>query len=132
MASVQDKLDKIQAADIDSGGRFKYILIKVYVVTFEPPVSAAKEKFKYVVRGYGDCPFHGDIYDRFVESLNKLEEGAYDTECVGGGRIAHEPKKITIFGYSQGYGQADHSISADILKKHFPSDYTITWNNDGY
>lgn len=43
----------------------------------------------------------GDIYDRFITQLNKIERGGYDAECVGGGRIIHEENKITVFGYSQ-------------------------------
>jgi phosphohistidine phosphatase len=83
--------------------------------------------------------------------LGSLESGGYDSECIGGGRITHEAKKITVFGYSQviqikinylinylilidfqGFGKADHSISVDVLKQHYPPDYKITWNDDGY
>jgi len=128
---VEEKLARVASVAIDDVGRFKYILIKVYALN-DPASSPSKEKFKYVVRGHADCPYHGDIYDRFVASLANLEEGGYDSECVGGGRIIHESKKISVFGYSQGYGKADHSITTDVLKKHYPSDYSISWNNDGY
>jgi len=36
-----------------------------------------------------------------VDTLKTIDGGGYDTECVGGGRITHEAKKITVFGYSQ-------------------------------
>lgn len=31
----------------------------------------------------------------------------------------------------QGYGQADHQMSTEILKKKYP-DYSITFSNEGY
>ena len=42
----------------------------------------------------------GDIYDKVQEALAKK---GMDTECLGGGRIVHDPDKKTIlvFGYSQ-------------------------------
>ena len=42
-----------------------------------------------------------------------------------------EEKSIEVFGYSQGYGKADHSISVDILKKKY-KDYKISWSDEGY
>lgn len=42
----------------------------------------------------------GDIYDKVQEELSKR---GLDTECLGGGRIVHDPEKksILVFGYSQ-------------------------------
>lgn len=42
----------------------------------------------------------GDIYDKIQE---ELAGAGLDTECLGGGRILHDPAKKTIevFGYSQ-------------------------------
>jgi len=56
--AIQQKLAKVPDVDIDSSGRFKYVLIKVYVAN-DPAGSPSKEQFKYVVRGYLDCPYHG-------------------------------------------------------------------------
>lgn len=41
-----------------------------------------------------------DIYDKVSEELEK--DGLLDCECVGGGRIKHDPqaKKIHVYGYS--------------------------------
>jgi len=41
-----------------------------------------------------------DIYDEVAPTI---EDAGLDCECVGGGRILHDPgkKKIEIFGYSQ-------------------------------
>ena len=54
---MADKLAQIPDVDIDPSGRFKYVLIKVYI----DDVSATPEteKSKYVVRGYADCLYHG-------------------------------------------------------------------------
>lgn len=56
-----------------------------------------------------------------------------DSEPLGGGRISHEPdnKKIHIYGYSQGYGKADHEITAQLVKDAYPG-YTISISDDGY
>ena len=53
--------------------------------------------------------------------------------CPGGGRIEHDEaqKKISVYGYSQGYGRADHTLTVKILEQEFP-DYSITWTNEGY
>lgn len=48
-----------------------------------------------------DMPFlAADIYDKVSEELEK--GGRLDCECVGGGRIKHDPqaKKIHVYGYS--------------------------------
>ncbi|XP_052789719.1 14 kDa phosphohistidine phosphatase-like isoform X2 [Mya arenaria] len=118
------KLKAVADVDIDKHGKFKYILIKVH--------DPEKEReFKHIVRGYSRASFHADIYDEIAPSI---EERGLDCECIGGGRISHEPnkKKIEIFGYSQGYGQANHSITARILSKKYREYDNITWNNEGY
>lgn len=42
----------------------------------------------------------GDIYDK-VQA--ELEASGFDTECLGGGRIFHDPIKgnVMVYGYSQ-------------------------------
>lgn len=66
----------------------------------------------------------------------KKGEEKMNFTCTGGGRIEHEPenKKIFVYGYSQGFGLAKHSISVELLKRKFnayPED-NITWSNEGY
>ncbi|CAK1601599.1 unnamed protein product [Parnassius mnemosyne] len=115
-------LDTIPKVDIDSSGIFKYILMNVYDKNKEekPPVI--------IVRGYKRCNYHSDIYDEVQEKLHPL-----DCEVLGGGRISHDSdlKQIQIYGYSQGYGKADHDITAKIIKD-FYTDYTITTSDEGY
>ena len=56
-----------------------------------------------------------------------------DCQCIGGGRILHEKsqKFIKVYGYSVGFGRADHTKTVEVLKTTFP-DYKIEWSNDGY
>ncbi len=46
---MSGKLDQVQNVDIDSGGRFKYILVKIS--------DGSREK--YIVRGYARAGYHG-------------------------------------------------------------------------
>ncbi|XP_052224405.1 14 kDa phosphohistidine phosphatase-like isoform X2 [Dreissena polymorpha] len=123
-ASKNPKLKAVPDVDIDKNGRFKYILIKVH----DPD---KEREFKHIVRGYARCEYHADIFDEVAPAI---EESGLDCEVLGGGRINHDSskKKIEINGYSQGYGQANHSITARILNKRFRDYDNITWNNDGY
>jgi len=125
LATMTNPLDNVIDADIDNNGRFKYILIKVH----NSP-EGGKETSKHIVRGYASCEYHGDIYDMVRPGI---EKNGLDCECVGGGRILHdaEKKAIQVFGYSQGFGKADHTISVGILEKKY-TDYKITWSDEGY
>ncbi|XP_026758923.1 14 kDa phosphohistidine phosphatase-like isoform X2 [Galleria mellonella] len=116
-------LDAVPKVDIDPSGVFKYILIKVH-----DEEKNNEETSTVIVRGYKRCNYHSDIYDEVQEKLQPL-----DCEPLGGGRISHEPdnKKIHIYGYSQGYGKADHEVTAKIVKDAYPS-YTITVSDEGY
>ncbi|KJH46212.1 Janus/Ocnus family protein [Dictyocaulus viviparus] len=96
---------------------------------FEQCADKSTKEEKYIVRGYYKCNFHANILDIARKNSGSL----FELKCVGGGRIRHEndAKEILVYGYSQGYGQADHSITVDILKKYYP-DYHITFSNEGY
>uniref|UniRef100_T1J788 Sex-regulated protein janus-A n=1 Tax=Strigamia maritima TaxID=126957 RepID=T1J788_STRMM len=120
------KLEDVADVDIDHG-RFKYILIKIY----ENSSPTGEEKSKYIVRGYSWAAYHADIYEKVDE---KLKETGIDAECVGGGRILHDLDKkcLSVYGYSTGYGKADHAITTEILKKKYPDYVNISWSNEGY
>ena len=72
-----------------------------------------------------------DIFEAVEPSITKLKCRA---ECVGGGRILHKPdvKSIFIYGYSQGYGRADHTITQKLIKEKYPQYSDISWSNEGY
>ncbi|CEF70530.1 14 kDa phosphohistidine phosphatase [Strongyloides ratti] len=114
-------LSTIKDVDIDPSGVFKYILIEA--------TDKATRESKMIVRGYGKCPYHADILDSVKEKETKDSK----FKCVGGGRINHDNdnKKILVYGYSVGYGKADHQITVDILKKDYP-EYKIEFSDEGY
>eukprot|EP00795_Rhopilema_esculentum_P010757 gene10757-19545_t len=121
MASLEDKLHSVSDVDIDNSGKFKYILIKV----------CAGSESKCIVRGFDWAEFHADIYDQVASGLSAL---GLTSECVGGGRILHVPneKKLFVYGYSMGFGKADHEITVQLLKKSYPTYNNISFSNEGY
>ena len=113
----------------ETGGTFKYIQITV--------TDAESQEEVILVRGWRSCQYHQDILSLFrrneVNNHPKKGNRRLKTSSPGGGRIEYdiESKKITCFGYSNSFGQADHEMSTEIIKKSFP-DFTVEWNNDGY
>jgi len=124
MASIDPS---IPAVEIDDG-TFKYVLIKVVGA---PANVESRENCMFLVRGYIRGSYHADIFEEFEESFRKKSK--LQAKCVGGGRIKHNStqKHIVVYGYSQGFGRADHSITCKVLRTKYP-DYTIEWNNEGY
>ncbi|ESO86341.1 hypothetical protein LOTGIDRAFT_150831 [Lottia gigantea] len=117
------KLTCIPDIQIDKSGKMKYILIKVH----DPEKD---REFKHIVRGICKAEYHADIFD---EISPNIESKGLDCECVGGGRIQVDASKKTlqIYGYSQGFGRADHAITAKLLERKY-KEYDITFTNDGY
>ncbi|MBN3323814.1 PHP14 phosphatase, partial [Atractosteus spatula] len=120
------RLAAIPEADIDADGVFKYVLIRVHT-TEEGDDTPSKD----IVRGYAWAEYHADIYDRVSEEIER--QGGLDCECVGGGRIRHDSqaKRLHVYGYSMGFGRANHSVATEKLKARYP-DYEVTWANEGY
>eukprot|EP00794_Sanderia_malayensis_P015768 gene15768-17359_t len=120
-ASLGEKLQAIDSIDIDSSGRFKYVLIKV--------TDGSNSKF--IARGYDWAEFHADIFEQVAPGLEAL---GLKPKCCGGGRIQHDAqkKKITVYGYSMAYGPADHKITVELLKEIYPNYNEITFSNEGY
>uniref|UniRef100_A0AC35FRT1 Uncharacterized protein n=1 Tax=Panagrolaimus sp. PS1159 TaxID=55785 RepID=A0AC35FRT1_9BILA len=118
---MSSKLDSIADCEIDTSKKFKYIQIKVK--------DRDSGDHKLIVRGYSHCGFHSDILDEVKEK----ETGNFQFTCPGGGRIEvnEAEKSIFVYGYSQSYGQPDHSKSVEIIKKKYP-DWNVTFSNDGY
>jgi len=121
-------MDTLKPVDIDSEGKFKYVLIQV---------KGEEGQVKYLVRGYKWAAYHGDIFEEVEnKELKPLKKSGnkISWSCPGGGRILHKPseKYIRIYGYSQGFGRPDHSISCDLVKQAYPGYETIEWSNEGY
>nr|CAH7722667.1 unnamed protein product [Callosobruchus chinensis] len=78
-----------------------------------------------------------DINDKVTNELQDLKESKairdWRSKVLGGGRINHdaESKTLKVYGYSQGYGKADHQLTVDILKQVYP-DYNISFSDEGY
>lgn len=53
-------------------------------------------------------------------------------EVKGGGRIRHEAGNLHVYGYSVGFGRADHTITVGVLKDFYPDYSEITFSNEGY
>eukprot|EP00356_Strombidium_inclinatum_P011466 CAMPEP_0170502218 /NCGR_PEP_ID=MMETSP0208-20121228/40826_1 /TAXON_ID=197538 /ORGANISM="Strombidium inclinatum, Strain S3" /LENGTH=141 /DNA_ID=CAMNT_0010781163 /DNA_START=40 /DNA_END=465 /DNA_ORIENTATION=- len=120
--------DDIKGAILDSEGTFKYIQIEV--------TDPASNQTRTVVRGYKSCPYHADILNKFqYEELSTLGPMKFNLNCPGGGRITHTntaaDHKIHIYGYSQGFGLADHQKSENIIAQDY-NGYEFTWTNEGY
>jgi phosphohistidine phosphatase len=105
----------LHSVDID-GGTFKYVLVQ----------CGSHE----LVRGYNGCEYHADV---LAKTQRQCPDGV-TLNCVGGGRIEHRPaeRTVVIYGYSQGFGRADHARASNLCRAHFGDGYDITWNNDGY
>ena len=117
-------LEDWPSVNIDAEGTFKYVLIEAYAQ------EGDTEHSKLLVRGYISAEYHADIYDPEEELLRAK---GLDCQCLGGGRILHEPDKnfLKVYGYSVGFGKADHTKAVDLLEKRYPG-YNIEWSDEGY
>ncbi|KAJ8261089.1 hypothetical protein COCON_G00168120 [Conger conger] len=120
-----ERLANIPQVDITPDGVFKYVLIRVR------SSEKGDDSSIDIVRGYAWANYHADIYERVATELEK--GGGVDCECLGGGRIKHDSqaKKLHVYGYSMGFGRANHSITTEKLKIRYPS-YEVTWADEGY
>ncbi|KAM4702752.1 14 kDa phosphohistidine phosphatase-like [Rhinophrynus dorsalis] len=70
----------------------------------------------------------GTTTDHIFEKVNpEIQKLGLECKFLGGGKIEHREKKL--FGESSGYGNADHSVTVEKLKKLY-SDYDVTWSDD--
>ncbi|GJP30556.1 hypothetical protein CLOM_g3808 [Closterium sp. NIES-68] len=107
--------------DIDTG-IFKYVLIRL--------TWPEHGRSKLIVRGDKRAPFHMDVLQHTARFMAPL---GLKVEAVGGGRINHDATKrqITIYGFSQAFGRADHKVAAAIVRRWYPL-YSIATSNHGY
>lgn len=107
-------------------GAHKYVLISAQAPT-DPP-----EKRWFVVSKHG-AQYHANAAEPFVD---RLEGAGYrDIRVTGGGRINYQPDEriINIFGYSYGFGLADHKLSKQIVEEDGRwVGYAVDWSNEGY
>ena len=69
---------------------------------------------------------------KFLEvSLMEYQNENFTFECIGGGRIEKNSGSILVYGYSTVYGQAEHKLTVEILKKYYPNE-KIEYSYSGY
>jgi phosphohistidine phosphatase len=104
-------------------GAHKYVLIQACLDGDEQYIVTSKHK----------APYHRNAAEPMIE---KLEEAGYaDIQVRGGGRLDLDSraKTIIIFGFSYGFGKADHSISRRVvLESSAYRDFDVTISDEGY
>lgn len=108
-----------------ASGTHKYVLISAH----EP---GSKEE-QYFVTSKKGAQYHRNAADPFVHHLE--EHGYEDIQITGGGRILldEDAKKISIYGFSYGFGLANHSISKlTVLEDERYANFDITTSDEGY
>ena len=120
------QLSDINDVHIDEEGIFKYIQIQIK--------NIQTNESKVIIRGFEECEYHADIYDRV---LPFLQGAGYKCKCVGGGRIKRSKNEIFVYGYSVGFGKADHAISCEVIRnwvdeKQLKEIKKVHWSDEGY
>lgn len=106
-------------------GAWKYVQIKA-----QEPGSSEVQYFVTSKRG---ASYHRNAAEPFVHHLE--EHGYRNIEVTGGGRILlnEDEKKISIFGFSYGFGACDHEISKRVVEADDRyADFEITTSKEGY
>lgn len=114
--------DFVKETHLASTGTFKYIAIEVLFKSTKPPTCLT------FIRGDKSCAYHADILNKFINMeiapsglkfQGKDLKDEVEISCPGGGRICYEPEKksLAVYGYSMGFGQFDHNIAVDIMKR---------------
>jgi phosphohistidine phosphatase len=87
----------------------------------------------YIVTSLKGAEYHRNAAEPMIASME--EAGYSDIIVAGGGRITCDSKarKISIYGFSYGFGKANHEISRIIvLEDPRYKDYEVTFSDDGY
>jgi phosphohistidine phosphatase len=127
---TQHSWTPVPSISIDEGAN-KYVLISAT----EPfPTEGSNQCYtNFFVTSKRGADYHRNAAEPYVDLLQS--SGYRDINITGGGRIyfSKDEKKISIYGYSYGFGLADHSISQEEIERdgRFQG-YDISWTNDGY
>ncbi|KAL7452632.1 hypothetical protein ACHAWC_004368 [Mediolabrus comicus] len=118
---------RIPSVSIDSGA-YKYVLI-----TAKQPNNSNNNKEEIFVHSKRGAHYHRNVAEPLIPILQ--QSGYTNIRIKGGGRILRDDddKIIKIFGYSYGFGRADHALAKDVVERSGKFvGYSITWSNDGY
>jgi phosphohistidine phosphatase len=128
-ATSQQQCRALPSVSIDSGA-YKYVLITALPPNSKKDSDDSLEIFVHSKRG---AHYHRNVAEPLIPILK--QSGYEKIRINGGGRILRDDEKkyIKIFGYSYGFGQADHALAKDVVEKSGKfAGYSITWSNDGY
>mmetsp|Transcript_10662 Transcript_10662/g.15488 ORF Transcript_10662/g.15488 Transcript_10662/m.15488 type:complete len:170 (-) Transcript_10662:814-1323(-) len=120
----------IPSVSIDNGAH-KYVLISATEPAPREPNGTCIHRY-FVVSKKG-AAYHQNAAEPFVCKLEA--NGFQDIRIKGGGRISLDEvsKSVSIFGYSYGFGRADHAQSKSVIDADDRyKGYNVTWSNDGY
>ncbi|KAL3782151.1 hypothetical protein ACHAWO_009523 [Cyclotella atomus] len=120
--------DDIPSVSIDEGAH-KYVLVRASA----PGSSETPSRVRTFVYSKQGASYHRNVAEYLLPILQNA--GYYDIRITGGGRIVKDSKskQINIFGYSYGFGAADHELAVEVVEESGLYDgYTLNWSNDGY
>ncbi|TSW21795.1 14 kDa phosphohistidine phosphatase [Bagarius yarrelli] len=88
---MADCLIKVPDVEIDTEGKFKYILVRLKV--------KGGTEHKDIVRGTKSAEYHNHIFEKLSLEMDTL---GLECNCLGGGKIEHDSakKKLRVFGES--------------------------------
>jgi hypothetical protein len=96
-----------------SPGNNKYVLLNAY-----HPLDRNAVHWFVKSASPSECGggFHGNVAQELREWI---QAAGYDVNVTGGGRIDYAPDKgqCTVYGSSNGFGKADHSLAASIIRE---------------
>jgi phosphohistidine phosphatase len=123
-SSTTQQQQQLPCVEICSGAH-KYVQIQASCLN-------NNEDQIFVVSRKG-AAYHRNAAEPFIYKLEQA--GYYDISVNGGGRIFldQEHQKISIFGFSYGFGKANHQVSATVIKEDERyKEYEVSWSDDGY
>ena len=107
-----------------SPGKNKYVLVRA--------THPGDEKVQWFVKSAApsECggPYHGNVAQDLREWI---EAAGYTPEVTGGGRIDYRPddKEAVVYGFSYGFGKADHAKAAAIIAEWSKGIINATFDN---
>ena len=119
------------SVEIDEGTH-KYVLIRALV---DDDDGEGGQRYEYIVTSRRGASYHRNAAEPMIARLEAAGGYYHDIEVTGGGRISYNAseRKIHIYGFSYGFGQANHAIAQRTVREDPRyKDYTVTISNDGY
>ena len=114
---MQKIRELIKPVVLDSNGVFKYIQILI-----KHKLPGPDTEDTVIIRGSVDCEYHADVLQKFDAmefGQDASLQGSFKLSCPGGGRVEvnEAAKTLVFYGYSQGFGRANHAQTKEIVEK---------------